>query len=139
MDEEVFAFLQRHGEPLVDTPNDVLRRLLLGSGPAPAAGSARARRPGALHQLITAGQIAADDALRFEQPRMRQIHEAVVTADGWIRLPDGREFAAPSPALMAQTGITINGWAYLHVRSGRTLASLRTEFMDNADLRDRSR
>lgn len=33
IDEEVFAFLQQHCEPLVDTPNDVLRRLLLNGGP----------------------------------------------------------------------------------------------------------
>lgn len=28
IDDDVFAALQRHAEPLVDTPNDVLRRLL---------------------------------------------------------------------------------------------------------------
>ncbi|CAM5677169.1 RAMA domain-containing protein OS=Streptomyces antimycoticus OX=68175 GN=SANT12839_101730 PE=4 SV=1 [Streptomyces antimycoticus] len=32
IDDEVFAYLQRHGEPLVDSPNDVLRRLLLNGG-----------------------------------------------------------------------------------------------------------
>jgi hypothetical protein len=31
VDREVFEFLQRHATPLVDTPNDVLRRLLLAN------------------------------------------------------------------------------------------------------------
>jgi len=34
VDSEVFAFLQAHATPFVDTPNDVLRRLLLDA-PAP--------------------------------------------------------------------------------------------------------
>ena len=39
---------------------------------------------------------------------------------------------------MAQTGTPINGWAYLNVRSGRTLASLRAEFMDAVPRRERA-
>lgn len=31
VDRDVFAFLQTHATPLIDTPNDVLRRLLLGT------------------------------------------------------------------------------------------------------------
>lgn len=51
VDEEVFEFLQSHGEPLVDTPNMVLRRLLLddsvrvrGSWSRPAADPEKCRR-----------------------------------------------------------------------------------------------
>lgn len=36
IDQDVFEFLQKHATPLVDSPNDVLRRLLLGqSSPSP--------------------------------------------------------------------------------------------------------
>src|SRR5438445_50980 len=33
VDPEVFSHLQRHARPLLDSPNDVLRRLLLGNTP----------------------------------------------------------------------------------------------------------
>lgn len=131
IDEEVFAFLQRHSEPLVDTPNDVLRRLLL-AGNASQAGQAStvardARPSGALMPLIRLGLVAAGDVLRHEQPRRRRLHEAAITADGWIDLLDGHVFSRPSPALKTQTGTPINGWEYVHVRSGRTLNELRNE------------
>lgn len=122
VDEDVFVFLQRHGEPLVDTPNDVLRRLLLTDNP-PAGG----RPPGALTPLIERGLAKAGDRLTHEQPRRHRTHEAVITADGWVELPDGRAFSRPSPALKAQTGTPINGWIYIHTASGRMLHELRDE------------
>lgn len=33
IDPEVYAFLERHARPFLDTPNDVLRRLLLSTSP----------------------------------------------------------------------------------------------------------
>src|SRR5215467_7673413 len=45
VDDEVFAFVQTHAEPLVDTFNSALRRILasrktmIGQGPAPATSS----------------------------------------------------------------------------------------------------
>ncbi|GGM16532.1 hypothetical protein ACFFX1_41100 [Dactylosporangium sucinum] len=131
VDDEVFAFLQQHCEPLVDTPNDVLRRLLLGGGSeelpekAVAPGKRLLRRPGALLPLIKAGILAPGDVLRHEQPRRRMVHEATVTARGWLKLADGRSFSTPSRALAEQTGTTINGWAYVHVPSGEPLHVLR--------------
>lgn len=125
VDDEVFAYLQRHGEPLVDAPNDVLRRQLLGtSGP----GASHSRRTGSLLPLIEAGLVAANDTLQHHQSRLRRTHEATVTADGWVELPDGRAFSRPSPALKAQTGNDINGWGqYIHLPSGRRLQELREE------------
>ncbi|MFE3994260.1 hypothetical protein ACFXPW_21590 [Streptomyces goshikiensis] len=105
IDDEVFAFLQSHSEPLVDTPNDVLRRLLLDGGDP-----ATERRPGDLAPLIKAGLLKAGDVLVHHQPRRGLTHEAVVTADGWIEIEDGRSFSKPSPALKAQTGTEINGY-----------------------------
>ncbi|GAA0533191.1 hypothetical protein GCM10010172_12560 [Paractinoplanes ferrugineus] len=130
VDEEVFAFLQQHCEPLIDTPNDVLRRLLLsGESIEPQDGATRPRRqrPGALRPLLDAGLITAGDSLRHEQPRRRMVHEVTVTSGGWLKLPDGCQFATPSRALAEQTGTTINGWIYVHVASGRPLHELRDQ------------
>ncbi|WP_406422756.1 hypothetical protein OH809_09950 [Streptomyces sp. NBC_00873] len=109
IDDEVFAFLQSQSEPLVDSPNDVLRRLLLGSSGQPPAATAE-RRPGDLMPFVKAGLLKAGDKLIHVQPRRGLTHEATVTADGWLEIEDGREFSKPSPALKAQTGVDINGY-----------------------------
>nr|WP_237270407.1 hypothetical protein [Streptomyces caniscabiei] len=130
IDDEVFACLQRLSEPLVDTPNDVLRRVLLKGGAAAAASAdpAGTRRAGSLKPLIEAGLVAAGDKVRHHQSRLKRTHEAVITTDGWIEIPDGQAFPRPSPALKAQTGNEINGWGqYIHVPSGRRLQELREE------------
>jgi hypothetical protein len=125
IDEDVFAHLQSHSEPLVDTPNDVLRRLFFGDSgegePGPTS------KPGALAAILRCGLIKPGDRLQHHQPRRGQTHEATVTAEGGIELPNGQRFAKPSPALKHQTGTPINGWEYVHVASGRSLADLRRE------------
>ncbi|OQD51854.1 hypothetical protein BM536_037710 [Streptomyces phaeoluteigriseus] len=127
IDDEVFAYLQRHSEPLVDSPNDVLRRLLLNEERSSADG-AGIRRTGALMFILEAGLAAPGDKLQHHQSRLKRTHEAVITADGWVELPDGRAFPQPSPALKAQTGSEINGWGqYTHLPSGRRLQALREE------------
>ncbi|KIX79022.1 hypothetical protein SF23_03195 [Streptomyces sp. MBRL 10] len=109
IDDEVFAFLQSRSEPLVDTPNDVLRRLLL-QGTEGLTEGPEDRRPGDLMPFITAGLLKAGDKLIHVQPRRGLTHEATVTADGWLEIEDGRAFSKPSPALKAQTGVDINGY-----------------------------
>ncbi|GAA2513660.1 hypothetical protein [Streptomyces longisporus] len=127
IDDEVFAYLQRHSEPLVDSPNDVLRRQLL-KGEKPSTDAAGARRTGALMFIIEAGLAAPGDKLQHHQSRLKRTHEAIITADGWIEIPDGRAFPQPSPALKTQTGSEINGWGqYKHLPSGRRLQDLREE------------
>jgi hypothetical protein len=127
VDDEVFSYLQSRSEPLVDTPNDVLRRELLGST-RPSASASRGRREGSLTPLIDAGLVSAGDTLEHRQSRLNRTHTAVITADGWIEIPDGSAFPQPSPALKAQTGTSINGWGqYTHVRTGRRLQELREE------------
>lgn len=127
VDDDVFALLQRHSVPLVDTPNDVLRRLLLEGVPAAVTADGD-RRAGALLPLLEFGLVQAGDMLRHRQPRLNRTHEATITADGWVELPDARAYARPSPALKAQTGSDINGWGqYIHVPTGRSLQELREE------------
>jgi hypothetical protein len=122
VDDEVYEFLRVHAIPFEDkTPNDVLRRLLLGAGPSPSTG-----RPGRLAQLIAAGTLIAGDKLVHEQPRKRLRYTAAVTPDGHVQLEDGRRFAAPSPALEACVGSSINGWAnWVVERTGQPLGDLR--------------
>lgn len=122
VDEEVFAALEREAIPFVDTtPNDVLRRLLLAGTPNPLAG-----KSGDLMPLLDAGRLRAGDRLVHHQPRKGRTFTAEVTADGHIQLPDGRRFAAPSPALRACVGSEINGWGQWEVeRTGQRLQDIR--------------
>ncbi|WP_030813723.1 hypothetical protein [Streptomyces sp. NRRL F-2799] len=127
VDDEVFAYLQSRSVPLVDTPNDVLRRLLLKDG-ARSAGEPDGRRPGSLMSIIEAGLAAPGDKLRYHQSRLKRTHEALISSDGWVELPDGRAFPQPSPALKAQIQTEVNAWrCYVHVPSGRLLQELRLE------------
>ncbi|MFF2751357.1 hypothetical protein ACFVVA_38210 [Kitasatospora sp. NPDC058048] len=132
IDDEVFALLQRHSEPLVDTPNDVLRRLLLDGGRA-VSDPAGSRPTGALMPLIEAGLVRSGDQLRHTQTRLKFTYTASVAGDGWIEIPDGRAFRLPSPALKAQVGYDVSGWTqYVHVPSGATLSELREQLADRS-------
>ena len=122
VDDEVFETLQDRAVPLVDTPNDVLRRILSLGEPTERP----ADRPGDLSALLDAGQLIAGDQLEHHQPRKRRTFTAEVTSDGYIQLPDGQRFRAPSPALKACVGNDVNGWDHWKVvRVGRTLSELR--------------
>jgi hypothetical protein len=122
VDDEVYAVLEREAIAFVDkTPNDVLRRLLLGKAPESAPG-----KPGDLMPLLQAGRLRAGDRLIHHQPRKGRTFTADVTADGYIQLEDGRRFAAPSPALSACVGSQINGWGQWTVeRTGQPLQDHR--------------
>jgi hypothetical protein len=122
VDEEVFAVLQQNAIPFIDTtPNDVLRRKLLGEKPEAPAG-----KTGDLMPLIDGGRLRAGDRLVHHQPRKRRTFTAEVTPDGYIQLNDGRKFAAPSPALKACVGSEINGWYQWTVeRTGQQLKDIR--------------
>src|ERR1700761_245092 len=123
VDDEVFAYLQGEAVAFVDiTPNDVLRRKLLGR----ASGSAPEGKQGDLMPLIVAGRLQVGDRLVHHQPRKRRTFTAQVTSAGYIQLADGRLFAAPSPALRACVGTEINGWYQWSVeRTGSRLQDLR--------------
>ncbi|MFJ9847227.1 hypothetical protein ACIRYZ_43750 [Kitasatospora sp. NPDC101155] len=127
IDDDVFAFLQQHSEPLVDTPNDVLRRLLLGEAEPTASGEVAERRgTGALMPFIERGWLLPGAELHHTKKRSGTTYTASVTADGWIRIEDGQVFALPSPALKAQVGTEINGWGqYIVSETGDRLQDLR--------------
>jgi hypothetical protein len=124
VDDEIYGVLEREARAFVDkTPNDVLRRLLLGEAPGPVPG-----KPGDLMPLLEDGRLQAGDKLVHHQPRKRRTFTAVVTADGYIQLDDGQKFAAPSPALRACVGSEINGWyQWIVERTGKRLQDYRDE------------
>jgi len=128
IDDEVFAFLQQHSEPLVDTPNDVLRRLLLGEAESAASAEVAERRgTGALMPFVERGWLVPGARLHHTKKRSGTTYEATVTADGWIQIEDGQVFSLPSPALKAQVGSEINGWGqYIVSETGEPLQTLRS-------------
>lgn len=121
VDDEVYAALQREAVAFEETtPNDVLRRLLLTGSSRPPG------KPGDLMPLLEAGRLQAGDKLVHEQRRKGRSFTAEVTSDGYVQLPDGQRFPAPSPALKACVGSEINGWAsWLVARTGQPLRELR--------------
>lgn len=133
VDDEVWSALQSMARPFVDnTPNDVLRRVLLkdsADGKVATAGAqVTNRRPGALINAIKKGDVEAGDVLICAQPRRMRIFKATVAPDGWITLlpPEEGEFDKPSPALVRCTGGQINGWRnWVHERSGKQLQAYR--------------
>ena len=54
------------------------------------------------------------------------IHRAVVTAEGRLRLADGRTFGTPSGAARFLAGYEVNGWrTWARARDGVRSAALR--------------
>lgn len=122
VDDEVYKALERAARPFVEaTPNEVLRRLLLGE-----AHRGETRKPGDLMVLLDEGRLQTGDRLVHHQSRRNKTFTAEVTEDGYIQLVNGTEFAKPSPALRACVGYEINGWVQWKVeRTGQPLQELR--------------
>lgn len=149
VDDELYRELERHVRGF-ETPNDVLRRLLLSfTGLEDAAREVKsvreqddvappARRvtvqpqtkqtfPGDLQDLLRRGLVAVGDELLHRQTRKGHTFRARVTEGGSIDT-EKRRYRAPSPALGELLGTSVNGWTgWTHVRSAKTLAELRDE------------
>ncbi|MEE3851790.1 hypothetical protein VZC37_15715 [Gordonia sp. LSe1-13] len=137
IDDEVFARLKGEAEPFVDTPNDVLRRLLgMEAEPRVAVDSSkspalprpvkryRRRKAGELMPLLDAGILRVDDELVY-QKRSGEQYNGLVTNDGWISV-DGESFFSPSGALKSAVGYDVNGWKHWRVvRTDRLLDEYR--------------
>lgn len=81
--------------------------------------------------LVDGGLLTAGDALEFVRPRIGESYTAEVTAAGRLRLPDGREFAAPSKAAAEAAGLLkIDGWSSWALPGTTiTLSALRQELL----------
>ena len=120
--------LQTRAEAFVDTPSDVIRRLLNADSPRvdePKDATAEPT-PGRLRSLVQAGLLEEGDNLTHTRKRTGETFEALVTREGCLLLPSGSLFKEPSPALREFTGSQIDGWAnWTQERTGRTLRDLR--------------
>ncbi len=94
------------------------------------------RRVGLL-DLLEAGLIEVGADLVWSRPRVGQEYAALITAEGQIALPDGREFTTPSAAAMAAANLaSCDGWHAWRVGSpeGPYLNDLREALGQMADL-----
>ncbi|BAL85562.1 hypothetical protein AMIS_3420 [Actinoplanes missouriensis 431] len=83
--------------------------------------------------LIKAGLLNPGQELVFERPRIGEIHRAVVTDNGRIRVADGQEFASPSRAADDVSGTGTDGWYAWRVGDdGPLLDQLRQELLKSA-------
>lgn len=77
--------------------------------------------------LLEAGLLHQGDELLWRRPRVGEQYRAAVTAEGSIRLEDGRVFASPSRAAKEAAGIpAYDGW-YAWRLGDKTLHDLREE------------
>ena len=138
IDDDVYYWLEQRARGF-QTPNDVLRRELLGVDVTDEArGSAIPQKPGVLYPLIQASLVNGGDELCCHRSRSGVTHRATVQADGWIKT-DGGLHKEPSPALREYVGSQIDGWAnWIHVPSGKRLRDLRAEARTRAQA-DKSR
>lgn len=140
VDDDVYAELQKRAQPFVDTPNDVLRRVLGLNAPGSErtrALTVRTEPPvvsdvehdrGALFDMVAAGKLAPGEKLVWERPRRGEHHTATVTAGGRLRLDDGDSppFKSPSGAAHSICGHPVNGWLqWRRERDGVLLQDLR--------------
>lgn len=133
VDDDVFSALQERAEPLVDTPNDVLRRILEldarpPSSPEGSAEDTSEHAAGALTGMLRTGALKVGDTLVWDRSRLGTVHRATVTAGGRLRVEglDGQPFKTPSGAARALCGHEINGWKqWRRERDGELLQDLR--------------
>lgn len=125
IDGDVYRWLEQRARGF-ETPNDVLRRELLGFDVTDDTnGDATPHKPGVLYPLIKAGLVKGGDALSCYRSRSGVTHRATIQADGWIKT-DGGLHKEPSPALREYVGSQIDGWAnWMHDPSGKRLRDLR--------------
>jgi CBS domain-containing protein len=85
-----------------------------------------------LQDIVADGLLEPGATLRLHL-RGEEAATATVTERGWIRLADGREFAAPSPAASAAVGgASFDGWHLWRRADGDTLDHLRQQLLDQA-------
>ena len=127
IDEDVYAWLEARVKGF-ESPNDVLRREVLGVEPSKeptAAAPVRVIGKGALFSLIQAGLVEVGDELTCHRTRSGDTYRGTITEDGCIRTDLGT-FTKPSPALKAFVGSEIDGWAnWMHVPTRERLRDLR--------------
>jgi len=88
-----------------------------------------------VRDLVDNGLLRMGDELVWLRPRSGKKHQASITKDGLIRLPDGTEVTTPSTAAAKVAGINAyDGWhAWRVVRTDQLLNELRHELAARMD------
>jgi hypothetical protein len=87
-----------------------------------------------VRDLLDAGLLGAGDELVYRRPGLGVHRTGHVTAQGMLRLDDGRLFTTPSAVTTALGSPHQNGWAFWRrARDGRTLLDLRHEYESTGD------
>ncbi|NKQ51998.1 hypothetical protein HFP15_03785 [Amycolatopsis sp. K13G38] len=93
-----------------------------------------------LRDLLAAGLVDAGEQLVYWRPGLGVHRTGQLTAEGLLRLDDGRLFTNPSAATTALGSPHQNGWQFwCRVSDGRTLWDLRSEYKSTMDARDDQR
>ncbi|WP_458779333.1 GmrSD restriction endonuclease domain-containing protein [Arthrobacter sp. D3-16] len=101
----------------------------LASTNEPSRGSSPVDRRVTLVALLAAGLLEADTRLVWKRPRVGEVHQASVTAQGQILLEDGRLFDTPSRAAKEAAGIEAqDGWDAWALPDGRKIGALWHEY-----------
>ena len=139
IENDVFVQLQNRARPFIDTPNDVIKRLLAevagiaqgASAPPDQAAPSVVSTNGRLSKLIEDGLVRPGDKVRHIRKRTNEVFEAIITEGGCLEIAGVPAlFREPSPALRHFTGSQIDGWHnWVHVGSQRTLRDLRDNGM----------
>ncbi|WP_134666091.1 MULTISPECIES: hypothetical protein [unclassified Amycolatopsis] len=108
-----------------------------GDPPAPRPVRVFGNRPVGrvgVRDLLAAGLLGTGDELIYRRPGLGVHRTGQVTAQGMLRLDDGRLFTTPSAATTALGSPHQNGWAFwCRTRDGRTLLDLRNEYKSTMD------
>ncbi|MTD58162.1 restriction system modified-DNA reader domain-containing protein [Amycolatopsis pithecellobii] len=89
---------------------------------------------GSLRDLLAAGLLDAGEELAYRRPGLGVHRTGQVTAQGMLRLDDGRLFTTPSAATTALGSPHQNGWHFwFRARDGRTLWELRDDYKSIMD------
>jgi hypothetical protein len=101
-------------------------------------GSSRSRRSLLINgrrvrilDLLRSGLLDLGQELLLERPRIGEVHRAVVTSGGRIKLEDGQKFTSPSGAAGAVCGgVAMDGWNAWRVgENGPFLFALRQQLL----------
>jgi len=111
IDFEVFKALTARLRSPDDSYNAVLRRLLGLPESAPVGDSLTASGAG---QPWEVGGVVFPHGTEFRAPFKGKIYRACV--DDGALVYDGKRFNAPSPAAIAVTGNSVNGWTFWECR-----------------------
>lgn len=95
------------------------------------ATSGKSGRRVTLADLLRTDLVTADTSLRWSRPRLGDIHHAWITAEGQLRLEDGRLFDTPSRAAKEAAGVdAVDGWDAWVMPNGEKLGSLWQKYQN---------